>query len=140
VPRKLIPDHKVRQMLRAGKTHKEIVEALAREDHIYVTPQAISAWRRRNGVEMNSRNRTGYPGRIAPEHRQMLATRAIQWYNRREAGEKIPPAAERRLESVLKRLRAADAVFHYDPDTLEGWWTVPRREGDHPLYRVPDRD
>jgi hypothetical protein len=138
VPRKLIPDHKVRQMLRAGKTHKEIVEALAREDHIYVTPQAISAWMRRNGVETNTRARTGYPGRIAPEHRQMLPTRAIQWYNRREAGEKIPEGAERRLERVLAKLKEHDAVFHYDPDTLEGWWPVPRREGDHPLYRRVD--
>lgn len=135
MPKKLIPDYKVRQMLRAGKTHKEIVEALASEDHIFVTPQAISAWMRRNGVELDSRSRTGYPWRVAPEHRQMLPVRAIQWFNRREAGEEIPPGAARRLDSVLEKLRAHDAVFHYDPDTLEGWWTVPRRDGDHPLYR-----
>ena len=135
MPKKLIPDFKVRQMLRAGHTHKEIVEALAREDYITVTPQAISAWARRNGFDTPSRARTGYPWRIAPEHRQMLPVRAIQWWTRQEAGEVLPAGAKRRLDAVLEKLDAADAVFHYDPDTIEGWWTVPRRPGDHRMCR-----
>lgn len=135
MPRKIIPDYKVRQMLRAGKSHQEIVAALEREDNIVVTPQAISAWAKRNGVELVSRQRTGYPGRVAPEHRQMIPVRAIQWYNRELAGETLPPEAKRRLDAVIAKLRESDAVFHYDPETIEGWWTVPRREGDHPLYR-----
>lgn len=135
MPKKIIPDYKVKQLLRAGKTHQEIVDVLFREDNISVTPQAISAWAKRNGIDVESRNRTGYPWRIAPEHRQMLPVRVIQWYNRREAGEKLPAGAERRLNAALKKLQENDAVFHYDADTPEGWWTVPRQPGDHPVYR-----
>lgn len=136
MPKKIIPDYKVRQMLRAGKSHKDIVEALQREDHIYITPQAIHAWAKRNGEDLPSRNRTGYPYRIAPEHRQATPVRAIQWFNRREAGEELPEATQRRLDAILAKLDAVDGVFHYDPDTAEGWWTVQRRPGDHRLYRV----
>lgn len=138
MPKKIIPDYKVKQLLRSGKTHKEIVDILRDEDHIYVTPQAISAWAKRNGVTQTTRSRTGYPWRIAPEHRQMLPGRAIQWYNRREAGETLPEAAERRLNGVLERLDAEDLVFYYDADTIEGWWTVKRLPGDHRMYRNLD--
>lgn len=135
MPKKIIPDYKVRQMLRAGRTHKQIVDALQREDNIAVTPQAISAWARRNGEDVASRDRTGYPWRVAPEHRQMIPVRAIQWYNRQATGETLPASAKRRLDAVMEKLDAHDAVFHYDSDTLEGWWTVRRQPGDHPMYR-----
>ena len=138
--RKVIPDYKVKRWLAEGKTHAWIVAALEREDHIVVTPQAISAWAKRNGVLVEERNRTGYPWRVAPEHRQMLPVRVIQWWTRQQAGEKLPAGAQRRLDMALAKLAEHDAVFHYDGNTLEGWWTVRRREGDHPLYRNIDND
>ena len=135
--RKIIPDYKVKQWLEAGHTNGEIVADLAQED-IFVTPQAISAWAQRNGMRTATRQHTGYPWPIREEHRQMLPTRAIQWFNRREAGDTLPPSAERRLNWVLDRLVENDAVFHYEPNTAEGWWTVVRRPGDHTMYRNID--
>lgn len=44
------------------------------------------------------------------------------------------------LNAWLAGLERDGTVIHYDPDTPEGWWYVPRREGiDTDLIRVPER-
>jgi hypothetical protein len=36
---------------------------------------------------------------------------------------------EEMLDAWLSGLERDGVVVHYDPDTIEGWWYVPRRDG-----------
>jgi hypothetical protein len=44
---------------------------------------------------------------------------------RRELNER----AQRRVDAFLQRLKDQDAVVHYEPESAQGFWLVPRRHG-----------
>lgn len=137
---KLLPDYLLeRWMDMEGKTDREILSLLAGEG-IYVTRQALSAWRTRRGAERRRPARPRViPWHLRPEHRMTEPARAIRAYAQRERGEHLSSEVEERLERVLGHLRRVDGVFHYDPDTEEGWFVVKRREGvDLGIVREPD--
>jgi hypothetical protein len=65
----------------------------------------------------------------------MLRTEA-----RRRAGKQLRKEERVRLDAWLRRLARENIVLHYDPDTDEGWFYVPRRPGvDTDIIRVPER-
>ena len=60
---------------------------------------------------------------------------------RRDDGRGNSPVIEAQLDLFLRRLSELDAVVHYDPDTEEGFFRVPRRHGiDKGLVREPHLD
>lgn len=133
--------------MRSGLKDTQIVERLDREHHIRVTRQAISAWRKRRGMNMQPQPPRAMPWDLRPEHRTLEPARAIRLYARRERGEKLPPEEQERLDRALANLDAVKdepgfggrrGVFHYERDTDEGWFIVPRRPGvDHGIVREP---
>lgn len=140
MPGKILPDKALEQYLRSGLKDTQIVARLRKDHDIAVTRQAISAWRKRRGMEMRPQSPRAMPWRLRPEHRQMEAARAIRLYARRERGEPIPPEEQARLDRTLAHLEEADGVFHYDPDSFPdtGWVIVRRRPGvDHGIIREP---
>lgn len=129
MPGKLLPDHKLQRWLAEGKSYGEIVRLLEEEDNIVVTRQAISAWKRRRGEEMNPQPESAMPWRLRPEHRQMEPARVIRLWARRQRGDDLRPEDEARLTKAVAHLEAVGGVFHYNPDTAQGWWITPRRPG-----------
>ena len=53
------------------------------------------------------------------------------------AGMEIRPTDAERHATWRRRLDEMNAVVHYDPDTDEGFFYVPREKGDTDIIRRP---
>ena len=70
----------------------------------------------------------------------MEPARVIRQKARMDRGEEIPEEERHRVERAIAHLDSVGGVFHYDPNTFEGWFVVPRRPGvDTGIVRVPER-
>ena len=49
----------------------------------------------------------------------------------------LKPDQESRLDSWLEWLKTENAVVHYDPETKEGFFYIPRQAGDKDLIHEP---
>jgi hypothetical protein len=56
---------------------------------------------------------------------------------RRRAGKDLTETDQNRLKNWMEMIKEEDAVVHYDPDTEEGFFYVPRQEGDDDLIHRP---
>lgn len=126
------------QMLRAGATQQEVA------DRFVVTQPAVYAAIKRGrikGIEYDraTKEDSAVPWHpIRPEHRDRYLVRMLRAARRREAGLPVSPVIDRQLDKFLVRLTELDAVVHYDPDTEQGFFRVPRRKGvDKGLVREP---
>lgn len=136
----------MKQLVRAGLSDGEVAAYLGEKENIYVTRQAIHAWRKRNLDEAPRRHgrRVMLPWRVREEHRTLEPARAIRAFARRASGEDLPEAEASRLERVLGFLAEhgdvnGPAVFDYDPGSERGWVVVSRRPGvDRGIVREPD--
>lgn len=138
MPGKLLPDAKLEELTRSGKTDPEILVWLAENENITVTRQAISAWRKRRGMNMRPASPQRMPWTLKPEHARQEPARAIRWYARREAQLPLAPRDAERLDRVIEHLNAVHGVFFYNPDTPQGWFIVERRDGvDKGIIREP---
>jgi hypothetical protein len=139
VPAALLPDSKVRRLVREGLGNQEIVDRLRQEDGIEVTSSAISVFRSRHGLPpAPGRHDDLIPWRVKREHASLWAAKVLRWESRRRSGETLNERAQRRLDAFLQRLVNEDAVVHYEPESAEGFWLVPRRHGvDADIIRDP---
>jgi hypothetical protein len=124
-------------MLRAGATQREVAEKFG------VSQAAVSAGIKRGNIQIEYPNQT--EGRavpwhpIRPEHRDRYLIRMLRAAHRREQGLKSAAVLEAMLDKFLAAAEELDFVVHYDPDTDEGFFRVPRRLGiDEGLVRNPD--
>jgi hypothetical protein len=129
------------QMLRAGATQQEVA------DRFGVTQPAVNRaiWRGRIkdiAYDRSASDESGVPWHpVRPEHRSRYLVRMLRAATRRERGEKSSPVLEAQLDSFLRQVEELDFVIHYDPDTADGFFRVPRREGiDTGLVRDPYTD
>lgn len=127
--------------LEEGKTYQWIVNEYRRKYHIETTISMWAALRRRSGIDTRIvRDPDLIPWAVKPEHRHSHAVSMLRAEARRRAGKSLTPMMDDMLSVWKQGLERDDAVVHYDPDTEEGWWYVPRREGiDTDLIRVPER-
>lgn len=124
-----------------GRTYQWMVDEYLRK---YDIETSISLWaglRRRQGMDPRIvRDEALIPWAVKSEHRHSHAVSMLRAEARRRAGKELTPMMADMLNAWLNGLIADDTVVHYDPDTEEGWWYVPRREGeDHDLIREPAR-
>jgi hypothetical protein len=130
MPAALLPDSKVRRLVREGLGNAEIVDRLRQEDHIEVTPSAISVFRSRHNLPpAPGRHDDLIPWRVKREHASLWAAKVLRWESRRRSGERLNERAQRRVDAFLQRLKDQDAVVHYEPESAQGFWLVPRRHG-----------
>lgn len=129
------------QMLRAGATQQEVA------DEFGVGQPAVNRaiWRGRIKnitYDRATMDDTGVPWHpIRAEHRSRYLVRMLRAATRRQRGEKSSPVIDAQLDNFLKHMEELDAVVHYDPDTDEGFFRVPRRHGvDEGLVRNPFLD
>lgn len=127
--------------LEEGRTYDWIVQEYRRKYAIETTISMWAAIRRRHGIESRIvRDEALIPWAVSKEHRHAHAVSMLRAEARKRAGKTLTPTMADMLATWLRGLEADGTVVHYDPETTEGWWYVPRREGvDTDLVRVPDR-
>lgn len=78
------------------------------------------------------------PWEIAPEHQGSQMHAMLTTAIRLQSGAVVGAHERADFDQWLRDLRAADAVVHYEAETQEGWFYVPRRRGvDEGLVREP---
>lgn len=127
--------------LEEGKPYRWMVEEYRRKYNIETTISMWAALRRRHGIDTRIvRDEALIPWYVKPEHRHSHAVGMLRAEARRRAGKQLTPHMEEMLNAWLWGLANDGTVVHYDPDTKEGWWYVPRRQGvDKDLIREPKR-
>lgn len=144
MPAKLIPDNEVEQLIRQGKTDREIVEYLENNQGLVVTEGALRVWRYRRGLEpRRARYNDLIPWRVKLNHTHLYVPKLLRFEARRRQGLELNPRDAARLEKFKQNLAEAfdgrGGVVHYDPETDQGWWIVERRPGvDTDIIRNPD--
>ena len=136
--RRKIPAELVKSLLADGMGPRAISEHLREEYQLEVTPQAISTFRSRHtdiGPQWSTKR--VLPWSVKPEHRRSVYRQAILAWYRRESGRPLDFESERNLTHVQAKLDETGQVIAYSPTF--GWRLVPRRPGDHSLFRDPKR-
>jgi len=124
-----------------GKTYKWIIEKYLEKYDLEIGNGTISNWRSQLELEKRAvRDVSLIPWAVNREHRYHHTLHMLRTVGRLRAGEPTPEARRKKAKAWLRNLEEQDAVVHYDPDTEEGWWLVPRRHGiDTDIIRKPDR-
>ncbi len=124
-----------------GKTYHEMSEIYREKYNIETVPSLWANFRLRNGLPRRIvRDDDLLPWAVKPEHRGMNPAAMLRAVARQRAGAELTKLDERRVKMWLRTRKEEDSVVHYDPDTEEGFWYVPRRPGvDKDLIREPER-
>lgn len=121
----LPPTSRLRQMVAAGMTHKQIAEVLSRETGYPISRSSVSAALHRAGETSAAKKYPEeLPWTIHDAHQTHYAARMLRLLGRRRKGIQNSAEADARLDSWLTQLRQAGAVVTYAPDTDEGFFYI----------------
>ena len=140
MPGPKLPRELVLRWLAEGSTQAEIVDRLA-DMGIDATQSGVSMLKMRHAsgekeALMRTRVRADLlPWKLRPEHRQLHAAKMLRAKSRLDRGEEVGRIQRRQLETWLAGLEADQACVHYDPETEQGFWRVPRRPGIDGIIR-----
>lgn len=124
-----------------GRPYSWMTEEHERKYNVHISPSAWGNMRRRYGLERRIvRDDDLIPWAVRPEHRHAYPIALLRLEARQRAGHPLRPVDEERLRGWKERLAETGTVLHYEPETEQGWFYVPRREGiDTDLIREPER-
>lgn len=130
----------LRHHVERGLTQKQMVELWEKESGIRVTRSAIAMAMQRaeiGSAKPRPRYEDMLPWRVTKEHRMATDARLLRMEARRRRGEKLSHRDLTWLTHWREELEAQNAVITYDPATEQGFWWVPKQEGDDDLIRRP---
>lgn len=138
---KIQNEQEVLRWFEEGKPYSWMVEKYREKYHIDTTVAMWGNFRRSRGLERRmDRSPDLIPWQVNKEHRWAYPLAMLRVEARRRRGEEVREVDESKLTSWKARLAEHDLVVHYDPDTEEGFFLVPRRKGvDKDLIREPER-
>lgn len=124
-----------------NRPYEWIIQKYRDKYNIEIVHSTIGNWRSRLGLpRRQERNLDLVPWKVEARHRYKHALAMLRAEGRRRAGAPLSPIQQARLDSWLTFMRDQDCVVHYDPQTDQAFFYVPRRPGvDTDLVRVPDR-
>jgi hypothetical protein len=134
-----IPDMgELEAWLRSGLTPKEASDRYTARG-LQITPNAIAVLRHRRGWPKTNLDHSGLvPWVVEIQHRKLFDHKMLLAESSRRQGRPLSDRDAMLLENWKRRLDEQGAVIHYQADTEQGWWPVPRRAGvDHDLIREP---
>ncbi|MEV0437799.1 hypothetical protein AB0I84_00715 [Streptomyces spectabilis] len=136
--KKIVDEDEVIQWFFEGKTYAWMIETYKEKYNTETTKAMWSTFRRRKKLpRRNVRNAELIPWKVEEEHRYEYPVMMLRAEGRRRAGKKLTETDEKRLTSWKKELRAKGLVVHYDPETPDGWFLIPRTEDDDELIHPP---
>lgn len=138
---KIVDDGEVVRWIETGKTYQWMKEEYLRKYQLDVSIGMFSNFRSRHGLDGRIvRDEELIPWLIKAEHRYAHDPQMLRAEARKRAGAELTPPIAKMHEAWRRGLEEEGTVVHYDPDTQQGWFRVPAREGiDTDLIRKPDR-
>lgn len=141
--RKIVDEGEVRDWIEEGKPYRWMVSEYDRKYNLPVSVSMFSEFRSTRGLTRRVvRDPELIPWMVKPEHRidTILANLRTEARVRAgEAPEDLSYGVRTRWQAFKRRLEEGDLVVHYDPDTEDGFFLVPRQPEDTDIIRRPKR-
>ncbi|MGW1404440.1 hypothetical protein ACWCRF_38895 [Streptomyces sp. NPDC002405] len=138
--RKIVDEGEVIRWFEEGWTYKEMIDEYKRKYNIETVSSMWGNFRRRRGLDRRiAREDDLIPWAVNPEHRQRYQVSMLRAEARHRAGMSLDEGRSKRLYAWRLMLEEENAVVHYDPDTDDGFFYVPREPSDDDIIRRPAR-
>jgi hypothetical protein len=138
-PRIIPPTRELKKLADAGHSHAEIAKILSDHLGVPIARSTVSAAFHRAGISGNAhRYSEELPWVVRTEHLTQYPARMLRLLGRRRAGLTLRDEESLRLDRWLAILEKDKEVVGYDPNTIEGFWYVPRR-GSEGRNGIPTR-
>lgn len=137
----IVNEQEVRRWFEQGRPYSYMIEQYQTKYGRDTTIAYWSKWRQRHGIERrNVRDDKLIPWKVEEQHRYDWDILNLRKEARRRAGKPLPEGEDDVVDGWIRGLEADGAVIHYEPETEQGWFRVPRREGvDFDLIREPEQ-
>lgn len=136
--RKIQDEQEVIRWFEEGRTYAWMIDEYKRKYNIDTVASMWGNFRRRRGLDRRIvRDDDLIPWFVKEEHRWAYPLAMLRATARSRAGKDVTKTDQARLASWMEMLEENNAVVHYDPDTEEGFFYVPRQEGDDDLIHRP---
>ncbi|OIJ66033.1 hypothetical protein [Streptomyces mangrovisoli] len=136
--RKIVNESEVIRWFEEGKTYQWMIDEYKRKYDIETVSSMWGNFRRRRGLDRRIvRDDELIPWFVKEEHRWAYPLAMLRAEARRRAGKELTEADQNRLKNWMKMIQQENAVVHYEPDTEEGFFYVPRQAGDDDLIHRP---
>lgn len=138
---KIVNDNEVRRWFEQGKPYSWMQQEYRRKYNIDTTISMWGNYRRRHGLELRmERDSDLIPWRVEREHRWSYPLQMLRLEGRRRRGDELRPVDQVRLDAWRKRVDEEQLVVHYEPETDEGFFLIPREPGDDDIIRRPAQE
>lgn len=135
---KIVDRGEVKRWYEEGRTYRWMVQEYARKYNVQITVAAFSELRRQEGwTKRYVHNEDLIPWKVEERHRYKGPAAQLRSLANRRAGVEMDDRRNRQLDAFLAELEELNAVVHYDPETEDGFFYVPREEGDTDVVRRP---
>ncbi|UZJ23730.1 hypothetical protein RHODO2019_10985 [Rhodococcus antarcticus] len=135
---KIVNEQEVVRWFEEGRTYRWMVEEYRRKYDIETVVSMWSNFRRRRGLDVRIiRDVALIPWAVKAEHRWLYPVQMLRHEGRRRAGAELREADDVRLDAWIANLAKENLVVHYDPDTEEGFFYIPREARDTDIIREP---
>lgn len=123
-----------------GRTYDWMVKEYRRKYNIETQPSMWGNFRRRRGLARRIvRDDELIPWFVKREHRWDYPILMLRKEARRRAGLEMSAEDLHAVEAWKAGMERDGTVLHYDADTEQGWFYVPRRQGvDLDIIREPE--
>lgn len=136
--RKIVNEQEVLGWFAEGKTYAEMSRIYREKYNIETVPSLWGNFRRRHGLGRRwARHDELVPWKIAKDHEYAYPLAMLRVEGRIREGLDVSDASRTRCENFKKMLAEGGLVVHYDPDTDDGFFYVPRADGDTDLIHEP---
>lgn len=136
--RKIQDEGEVIRWFEEGRTYQWMIEKYREKYGIETVPSMWGNFRRRRGLDRRIvRDDDLIPWMVKEEHRWAYPLVMLRTEARQRAGKQVTKADQGRLETWKKMLEEENAVVHYDPETEEGFFYIPRQPEDDDLIHRP---
>ncbi|MFF4054599.1 hypothetical protein ACFYZ0_02245 [Streptomyces sp. NPDC001708] len=136
--KKIQDEGEVIRWFEEGRTYQWMIEEYKRKYNIDTVPSMWGNFRRRKGLDRRLvRDDDLIPWFVKDEHRWAYPLVMLRTEARRRAGKPLTEGDQARLASWTEMLEENKAVVHYDGETEEGFFYVPRQAGDDDLIHRP---
>ncbi|MFJ3775211.1 hypothetical protein ACIPX0_26295 [Streptomyces sp. NPDC090075] len=135
---KIVNEQEVIRWFEEGKTYQWMIDEYKRKYGIDTVASMWGNFRRRRGLDRRiTRDDELIPWEVKEEHRWKYPVAMLRIEARKRDKRELTENEEDRLASWKEMLKEEGAVVHYDPETEEGFFYVPRQKGDDDLIHKP---